>query len=149
MPHKRETQMVCNLHFPTGTTYFRFLLEFGIEGYFRRENLTSFLVGWKTLLTIAPAGERTPRPPAHPDFMTSKESHTLLVRPYVTMHVKSWPKVNWVKLQSVRTLFRITCLVDYRKSYVVIICASSCEKLTKSEIGLSCSRFEHCLESLI
>ena len=22
MPHKRETQMVCNLHFPTGTTYF-------------------------------------------------------------------------------------------------------------------------------
>ena len=23
MPHKRETHMVCNLHFPTGTTYFR------------------------------------------------------------------------------------------------------------------------------
>ena len=33
--------------------------EFGIEGHFRIENLTSFLVGWKTLLTIAPAGART------------------------------------------------------------------------------------------
>ena len=30
---------------PRGTTYFRFFLEFGIEGHFRRENLTSFLVG--------------------------------------------------------------------------------------------------------
>ena len=41
-------------------------LEFEIEGHFRRENLTSFLVGWKTLLTIASVGRepttsRTPR----------------------------------------------------------------------------------------
>ena len=42
IPHKRETLMVCNLHFPTGTTYF---IIFGIEGHFRRENPTSFLVG--------------------------------------------------------------------------------------------------------
>ena len=36
--------------------------EFGIEGHFRRENLTSFLVGWKTLLTIRePTTSRTPR----------------------------------------------------------------------------------------
>ena len=46
------------------------------------------------------------------------------------------PKRNWVKFKSVRTLLRITWLAD-RKSYVVIICASSCEKLTKSEIGSS------------
>ena len=45
MPHKREAQMVCNLNFPTGTTYFRIVFEFGIEGHFRRENLTSSLVG--------------------------------------------------------------------------------------------------------
>ena len=43
-------------------------------------------------------------------------------------------KQNWVKLKSVRTLLRIACLAD-TKSYVVIICASSCKKLTKSEIG--------------
>ena len=42
--------------------------------------------------------------------------------------------MNWVKLQSVRTSLRITCLADYMKLYVVIICANSCEKLTKSEI---------------
>ena len=55
---------------------------------------------------------------------------------------------NWVKLKSVRTLLRITCLAD-RKSYVIIICASSCQKLTKSEIGSSWSPFEHCSESLL
>ena len=42
-------------------------------------------------------------------------------------------KRNWVKLKSVQTLLRIACLAD-RKSYVVIICANSCEKFTKSEI---------------
>ena len=57
-------------------------------------------------------------------------------------------KWNWVKLKSVRTLLRITCLAD-KKSYVVIICASSFQKLTKSEIGSSWSRFEHCSESLL
>ena len=37
--------MVCNLHFPTGDYLFQIFLEFGIEGHFRREKLTSFLVG--------------------------------------------------------------------------------------------------------
>ena len=47
-------------------------------------------------------------------------------------------KRNWVKLKSVRTLLRIACLAD-RKSYVVIICDSSCEKLAKIEIRSSLS----------
>ena len=38
---------------------------------------------------------------------------------------------NQVKLKWVRTLIRISCLAD-RKSYVVIICANSCENLTKN-----------------
>ena len=41
-------------------------------------------------------------------------------------------KRNWFKLKSVQALFRIACLAD-RKSYVVIICANSCEQLTKSD----------------
>ena len=45
-------------------------------------------------------------------------------------------KRNWVKLKSVQTLLIITCLSN-RKSYVVIIYANACEKLTKCEIGLS------------
>ena len=44
-------------------------------------------------------------------------------------------KRNWVKLKSVQTLLRITCLAN-RKSSVVIIYANACEKLTKSEIGV-------------
>ena len=39
---------------------------------------------------------------------------------------------NWVKFKSVQTLLRIACLAN-RKSYVVIIYANACEKLTKSE----------------
>ena len=42
-------------------------------------------------------------------------------------------KRNWVKLKSVQTLLRIACLAN-RKSYVIIIYAMACEKLTKSEI---------------
>ena len=49
---------------------------------------------------------------------------------YEPIHVKSWPKRNWVKLKSVQTLLIIACLGD-RRSYVVIICANSCEKSTK------------------
>ena len=37
------------------------------------------------------------------------------------------------KLKLVRTFLRIAFVAD-TKSYVVIICASSCEKFTKSEI---------------
>ena len=47
--------------------------------------------------------------------------------------VKSLPNIFLVKLKSVRTLLRIACVAE-RKSYVVIIYASSCEKFTKSEI---------------
>ena len=52
---------------------------------------------------------------------------------YVPILSKVYQKRNFVKLKSVRTLLRIAC-VDDRKSYVVIICASSCEKFTKSEM---------------
>ena len=57
-------------------------------------------------------------------------------------------KWNLVKFKSVRTLLRIIHLA-HRKSYLVIICPNSHEKLTKSEIRSSSSRFEYCLESLI
>ena len=59
MPHKRETQMVYNLHFPTGTTYFRVFLEFGIEGHFKERKLYQF-PGWmKNSPYYCPAGART------------------------------------------------------------------------------------------
>ena len=41
-------------------------------------------VSWldeKLSLLYCPGRGANPRPPAHPDFITSKESHTLLVRP--------------------------------------------------------------------
>ena len=62
---------------------------------------------------------------------------------YEPIHVKSWPKRNWVKLKSVQTLLRIACSAN-RKSYVVIIYANACEKLTKSENVSSWSRFKYC-----
>ena len=52
---------------------------------------------------------------------------------YVPILSKVYQKRNFVKLKSVQTLLRIACVAD-RKSYVVIICASSCEKFNKSEI---------------
>ena len=52
-------------------------------------------------------------------------------------------KRNWVKLKSVQTLLIIACLAN-RKSYVVIIYANACEKLTKSENVSSWSRFKYC-----
>ena len=52
-------------------------------------------------------------------------------------------KRNWVELKSVQTLLRIACLAN-RKSYVVIIYANACEKLTKSENVSSWSRFKYC-----
>ena len=65
MPHKRETQMVCNLHFPKGMTS-----EFRIG----RENFTMRFPGRMKNLLLG-------REPTHPSFITSKESHTLPVRP--------------------------------------------------------------------
>ena len=43
-------------------------------------------------------------------------------------------KRNWVKLKSVQTLLRIACSAS-RKSYVVIMHANACEKLTKVQLG--------------
>ena len=53
---------------------------------------------------------------------------------YVPILSKVYRKRNCVKFKSVRTLLRIACLAD-RKSYVVIICASSYEKLTKLKLA--------------
>ena len=50
---------------------------------------------------------------------------------YVPILSKVYQKRNFFKLKSFRTFLRIACAAD-RKSYVVIICASSCEKFTKS-----------------
>ena len=57
-------------------------------------------------------------------------------------------KCNPVKFESGRTLLKITHLAS-RKSYLVIICPTSYEKLTKSEIRSSWNWFEHCSKSLI
>ena len=56
--------LYCPFTLPHGDNFLN--LEFGIEGHFRRENLTSFLAEWKTLLTIArpgrePTTSHTPR----------------------------------------------------------------------------------------
>ena len=53
---------------------------------------------------------------------------------YVPIMSKVYQKRNFVKLKSIPTFLRIACVAD-RKSYLVIICASSCEKFTKSEFG--------------
>ena len=63
-----ETQIVCNLHFPMGT------LEIRIwnRRAFQDEKLSS---------SYCPGRGMNPWPPTHPGFITSKESHTLLVCP--------------------------------------------------------------------
>ena len=82
IPHKRETLMVCNLHFPTGTTYFNFFYNFWNRRAFQERKPYQF-PGWmKNSPYDCPGRGANPRPPAHPDFITSKESHTLLVRPW-------------------------------------------------------------------
>ena len=53
-----------------------------------------------------------------------------------------------VKFKSVQTLLKITHIA-HRKSYLVIICPNSHEKLTKNKIMSSSSQFKHCSESLI
>ena len=50
---------------------------------------------------------------------------------YVPILSKVDQKRNWVMLKLVRALLKIACLADM-KFYVVIICVSSCEKLTNS-----------------
>ena len=80
MPHKRETQMVCNLHFPTGTRYLRFFRIWNRRAFQERKPYQ--FPGWmKNSPCYFPGRGANPRPPSHPDFMRSKESHTLLVRP--------------------------------------------------------------------
>ena len=56
-------------------------------------------------------------------------------------------KRNFVKLKSVRTLFRIACVAD-RKSYVVIICSSSYETTGKEMIKIL-NRDFHCWDTEI
>ena len=51
---------------------------------------------------------------------------------YLLTYLLTYQKLNSVKLKSAQILLRIACLAD-RKSYMVIICDNSCEKLTKSE----------------
>ena len=72
---------------------------------------------------------------------------------FVPVHMQSLPKsklgkvgvgsniagqidqhLYYVKLESVRKLLRITRLA-HKKSYLVIICRNSLQKLTKTEIG--------------
>ena len=55
---------------------------------------------------------------------------------YVPILSKVHKQFVFIKLKLIQPLLRIACVAD-RKSYVVIICASSCEKFTKSEIGSS------------
>ena len=60
-----------------------------ISDFFRIWNRRAFqerkpyqFPGWtKNSPYYCPGRGANPRPPAHPDFITSKESHTLLVRP--------------------------------------------------------------------
>ena len=60
-----------------------------------------------------------------------------------SLYVPNLSKV-YQKLNLVSTLLRIASVAD-TKSYVVIICASSCEKFTKSEIysNISQNHFHH------
>ena len=54
--------------------------------------------GWmKNSPYYCPGRGANPRPPAHPDFITSRESHTLLVRPYESP--KEYPLTNSIKCQ--------------------------------------------------
>ena len=66
-----ETQMVCNLHFPTETTS-EFIIWNGWA--FQEKKPYQFPGRMKTLLTIARPWGVNPRPPAYPDF---KEPHTI------------------------------------------------------------------------
>ena len=61
--------------------------------------------------------------------------------------MKIWPKVKLGQVQVGSTLLRIT-LLAHGKSYLIIICLNSHEKLTKREIRSSSSQFEHCSESM-
>ena len=76
MPHRRETHMVSNLHFPTGTTYFRI---WNIRAFLER---TPYQFPGRMKNSPCPGQGTNQRPPAHPDNITNKESHTLLVRSY-------------------------------------------------------------------
>ena len=67
--------MVCNLHFPTGTSEFRIWNRRALQ---KRKPYQS--PGRMTnSLYYCPGWGANPRPPAHPDFMAGKESHTLFV----------------------------------------------------------------------
>ena len=44
-------------------------------------------------------------------------------------------KRNQVKLESVRTLLKITLITSWKSYLAIIICSNSHEKLTKSQLG--------------
>ena len=60
---------------------------------------------------------------------------------------------NWLELYLISLFVNFSCelgqILTRYDSYLVIICPNSHEKLTKSEIRSSSSRFEHFSESLI
>ena len=89
MAHKRETQMVCNLHF---TTYFRLFWIWNRRAFQERKPYK--FPGWmQNSPYYYPGRGANPRPPAHPDFITSKESHALLVRPYGGVYLHNVPSL--------------------------------------------------------
>ena len=63
------------------------------------------------------------------------------------IHMQSWPKVN-LGQAGVGSNSAQNHSSSPRKSYLVIICPNSHEKLTKSEIKSSWSRFKHCSKLL-
>ena len=83
--------------------------------------------------------------PVSPQWSKDPNYHCKCVWHYQLQKKRNW---NYVKLELVRTLLRITRLV-HRKSYLIIILPNSHENFTKNEISSSWSRFEHYSESLL
>ena len=63
--------------------------------------------------------------------------------------MKSRPKVKLGQVEVGSNIAQNHSSSSYIKSYLVIICPNSYEKLTKSEIRSSWSQFEHCSKSLV
>ena len=61
--------------------------------------------------------------------------------------MKNWPKLKLRQVGVSSNIAQNSSSSPYGKSYLVIICPNSHEKLAKSEIRSSLSQFEHCSES--
>ena len=72
MPHKRKTQMVCNL--PRGLRSSEFRI-WNIRAFQKRKTLPVSWLDEKLSLLYCPGRGANPRPPAHPDFITSKHEN--------------------------------------------------------------------------